>query len=501
MRIVLGCDEVQRLAHEGRAHDGPIVQSAAQILPLEALEPRGERHVRRARTLALERAEAVDRGRNVERDPLEQELACERGAIQLAQGQRLHRLDGTTCCMRRLAILLALLAPASAGASDGALLAAKERYLPAVQAGYANTPDGAQARYDAGRDLVEAVLAAGPVSPAAGRSAPTCSRAAGPRWRAPRLSIAPTASAARAARTASGDWAGYGLRRLDAALAVGSLPWPRGRRAPSVSGSTSSAPGGMRATNRTRASRPPPRSSSARSPPACAPRPAPSAAVGGTTSARSASGRRTSPRTGSPASLGYAAIGDGLRRLGMTSSTYPGPYRATTAWRPPGAHTRVTTARDLGRALYRLHTGAHGNTSALQLLGFSRRQAIVALRVLASAQPVGDNAGLLRPWLAGATVAEKNGWLSDTRTTATIVYDGGRATIVVVELYRPGVTYARGEAAGTSCLAGAGLLPRACAFAATPSSVCFSSLVERAAPRRACRRSPSARCAPRRRAR
>src|SRR3989337_704774 len=68
--------------------------------------------------------------------------------------------------MRRLAILLALLLPAAAGASDGALLAAKERYLPAVQARYANTPDGAQARYDAGRDLVEAVLAAGRVSSA-----------------------------------------------------------------------------------------------------------------------------------------------------------------------------------------------------------------------------------------------------------------------------------------------------------------------------------------------
>ena len=46
--------------------------------------------------------------------------------------------------MRRLAILLALLVPASASASDGSLLAAKERYLPAVQSGYANTPDGAQ---------------------------------------------------------------------------------------------------------------------------------------------------------------------------------------------------------------------------------------------------------------------------------------------------------------------------------------------------------------------
>ena len=136
----------------------------------------------------------------------------------------------------------------------------------------------------------------------------------------------------------------------------------------------------------------------------------------------------------------------------MTSSTYPGPYRATTAWRPPGPHTRVTTARDLGRALHRLHAGAHGDATALRLLGLSRRQAVVALRVLASAQPVGDNAGLLRPWLGGATVVEKNGWLSDTRTTATIVYDGGRATIVVVELYRPGVTYAEAKRLGRDVL-------------------------------------------------
>jgi hypothetical protein len=155
--------------------------------------------------------------------------------------------------------------------------------------------------------------------------------------------------------------------------------------------------------------------------------------------------------------LGYAAIGDGLRRLGMTSSTYPGPYRVTTAWRPPGPHTRLTTARDLGRALYRLHAGAHGSTRALRLLGLSRRQAIVALRVLASAQPVGDNAGLLRPWLGGATVAEKNGWLSDTRTTATIVYRGGQATIVVVELYRPGVTYVEATQLGRRVLQVVGL--------------------------------------------
>jgi hypothetical protein len=117
----------------------------------------------------------------------------------------------------------------------------------------------------------------------------------------------------------------------------------------------------------------------------------------------------------------------------------------------------VTTARDLGGALHRLHAGAHGDTRTLSRLGLTRRQAIVALRVLASAQPIGDNSGLLRPWLGGRAVVEKNGWLSDTRTTASIVYDGGRATIVVVELYRPGVTYAEAKQLGRRVLAAAGL--------------------------------------------
>ena len=95
---------------------------------------------------------------------------------------------------------------------------------------------------------------------------------------------------------------------------------------------------------------------------------------------------------------------------------------------------------------------------ALGLLGLTRQQAVAALRVLASAQPVADNAGILRPWLGSATVAEKNGWLSDTRTTAAIVYRGGRATIVVVELYRPGVTYAEAKRLGRRVLLAAGLL-------------------------------------------
>ena len=101
---------------------------------------------------------------------------------------------------------------------------------------------------------------------------------------------------------------------------------------------------------------------------------------------------------------------------------------------------------------------------AARLFGYWRaerrtfRQAVAALRVLASAQPVGDNAGLLRSWLPGTIIAEKNGWLSDTRTTAAIVHRGGRATIVVVELYRPGVTYAEAKRLGRRVLLAAGLL-------------------------------------------
>ena len=63
-----------------------------------------------------------------------------------------------------LAVLATLVFASAAAAGDGELLRARDRYLPAATTGYAATPDGAQARYDAGRNLVEAVLAAGSVS-------------------------------------------------------------------------------------------------------------------------------------------------------------------------------------------------------------------------------------------------------------------------------------------------------------------------------------------------
>jgi hypothetical protein len=361
--------------------------------------------------------------------------------------------------MQRLAILLALLLPALADGGDGGLEAAKRRYLPAAQASYPNTPDGAQARYDAGRDLVEAVLAVGPVGKterplrtgllARGRAqvarAEALDRDDGFRSTAPLAPLPASPAAvgpsrsdpafarglAAAAATANGA-VGIWVHDLTTGRYAGYEPETRFAAASTVK--LGALVAGLRASPQVERSRW-----------------WYDVRQIGFWSSNLAANRLLSK-------LGYGAVADGLRRLGMRSSTYPGPYRATTAYRPPGPHTRVTTAHDLGRALYRLHAGAHGDRRALGLLDLSRRQAVAALRVLTSAQPVADNAGLLRPWIPGAIVAEKNGWLTDTRTTAAIVHRGGRATIVVVELYRPGVTYAEAKRLGRRVLLAAGLL-------------------------------------------
>ena len=358
-----------------------------------------------------------------------------------------------------LVLVLALAVPAPAHGADGGLGAARDRYLPAAQAAYANTPVGAQARYDAGRDLVEAVVAVGRVPErqralradllARGRAQvaraealdrddgfhslaplaplPPAGAAYGPRLPDPGLARR-LAAAAAPANGAVGIW----VHDVSTGRYAGYQAETRFAAASTVKLGVLVA--GLRASPRVERSRW-----------------WYDVRQLGFWSSNLAANRLSSR-------LGYGAVADGLRRLGMTSSTYPGPYRATTAYRPPGPHTRVTTARDLGRALHRLHAGARGDTRMLGLLGLTRQQAVAALRVLASAQPVGDNAGLLRPWLAGATVAEKNGWLSDTRTTAAIVHRKGRVTIVVVELYRPGVTYAEATRLGRRVLSAAGLL-------------------------------------------
>jgi beta-lactamase class A len=152
--------------------------------------------------------------------------------------------------------------------------------------------------------------------------------------------------------------------------------------------------------------------------------------------------------------LGHATVQRGLASLGMWSSTYTGPYRAGTsrtldAPRQPRLSTgRVTTAHDLGRALFALQA---------RRAGLTRHEAEYGLTLLRHSIPVGDNQGLLRPWLHGVAVAEKNGWLSDTRITAAIVYRASGPLIIVVEVNRPNLPRYEARAIGREVLRAAGL--------------------------------------------
>ena len=139
---------------------------------------------------------------------------------------------------------------------------------------------------------------------------------------------------------------------------------------------------------------------------------------------------------------GAREVARALQRLGMWSSTYPGPYRAGSSAGdapkpPPRPHWRVTTAHDLGRALWRLQAAAFGNRYAQSLTGLTRHESELALRLLLSADPRGENLGLVRPSFPGTAVAQKNGWISDTRATAAIVYLRRGPTIAVVLAYAP----------------------------------------------------------------
>ena len=360
--------------------------------------------------------------------------------------------------MRRLGLLLllALLAPTSAASGDAELVRARDLYLPAATAAYDRTPDGAQARYDAGRNLVEAVHDARAVSrklrplreqllrqgraqiaraesldrpegsKGAGRFAPLVPASARTGARVPDATL-DRKLAALASRF--DGWAGIWVHDLSTGRYAGVNEQLRFPAASTVK------LGALAAALRTAAV--PQRSRfwyDARQ-------------IGAWSSNLAANRILTR--------LGSAAVEDGLRRLGMTSSTYPGPYRATTAIGapPPGYYTRVTTGRDLGQALYRLHAGAHGDRRVLRLLGLSREQAQAGIRILLSAQSVSENRGLLRPWLGTAPVAEKNGWVSDALLTAAIVYGSRGPVIVVVEAYRAaGVQEAQARRLGRDVL-------------------------------------------------
>jgi beta-lactamase class A len=145
---------------------------------------------------------------------------------------------------------------------------------------------------------------------------------------------------------------------------------------------------------------------------------------------------------------GESVVARSLRRLGANASTYPGPYRAGTsaaadAPRPPShGHTRVTTAHDLGRLLYAFHAAAAGNRYVARRTGLSRTQARRGIALLVHSA----RGGLLEPFFS-APVAHKEGWISDLRASAAVVY-GRTPRIVVVLAYRPGITEAEARALG-----------------------------------------------------
>jgi beta-lactamase class A len=155
--------------------------------------------------------------------------------------------------------------------------------------------------------------------------------------------------------------------------------------------------------------------------------------------------------------LGGSRVAAALGGLGMISSTYPGPYRVGTARldapKPPPLGTwRYTTARDLGRALYALQAAASGNRYRQRQTGLSRRRARLALELLLAGWSRGDSAGLVKPFARGAPVAQKNGWISDARLTAAIVYSRSGPKIVVVLAFRPGLPYQEARSLGAAAV-------------------------------------------------
>jgi beta-lactamase class A len=148
---------------------------------------------------------------------------------------------------------------------------------------------------------------------------------------------------------------------------------------------------------------------------------------------------------------GPSAVEAAMRRVGATRSSYPQGFRVGTAVRtldvekePPPVSTRVTTAHDLGRMLYALQTGALRQSP----------RSLYGLTLLLRSRPIGNNVGLLRPWLPpGTPIAQKNGWLHDARHTAAIVYFKRGPKIVVVLTYAPNLELATARDFGRRVLA------------------------------------------------
>ena len=75
------------LSHQRRLDERPALECARQRLTLEARDSRPESHVRRGRVLRLQAPGTLDRARQRQPAPLEQELPGQERAVQLAAGQ------------------------------------------------------------------------------------------------------------------------------------------------------------------------------------------------------------------------------------------------------------------------------------------------------------------------------------------------------------------------------------------------------------------------------
>ena len=92
--------------------------------------------------------------------------------------------------------------------------------------------------------------------------------------------------------------------------------------------------------------------------------------------------------------------------------------------------------------LYAFHAAAAGNRHVQRTTGLTRTQATRAIALLVHS----TSGGMVQPYTRAPT-AHKEGWLSDTRATAAIVY-GRTPKIVVVLAYRPGITDAEARSLG-----------------------------------------------------
>ena len=108
--IEIARDDMERAAHHSCLDHTPVDERARELLLAEPLEARPERDVRRRRVLRLHRHEPRDRFHDGHPPPLEQQLAREQRAVQLAQRQDARHARRTDLVS----------APSSANASSAA---------------------------------------------------------------------------------------------------------------------------------------------------------------------------------------------------------------------------------------------------------------------------------------------------------------------------------------------------------------------------------------------